>query len=315
MHEAAPTLMYPARPPAQARARPSPGARRQRSAAYLLSVPAVVTLLLLVFLPALGVILISLTDWRVGETSLRFVGLENYVALLTDDLFLVSFGNTLIYVFIVVPGSIALGLVVALLIEAGRSGRALYQTIHFLPVLSTMAAMALAWEALLHPFIGIANAVLGLFGVPPQDWLTDPNLVIYTLATVGVWQHSGFCMILFIAGLRTIPAELFDAADVDGADGPWDRFATVIWPLLGPVTVFVTVLTAIRAFQVFDIVAILTRGGPGTSSHVLMYTIYTEGFQYFNSSYASALTVVFLIILMVFTIAHVRLSDRRTHYS
>lgn len=290
------------------------GARRHGGAAALLSLPAVATLLILIFLPALGVVLISLTDWRLGEVGLRFVGLRNYAELLTDALFLVSLVNTLIYVAIVIPGSIALGLIVALLIEAGRSGRALYQTIHFLPVLSTMAAMALSWEALLHPFIGIANAVLGIVGVPPQDWLTDPDLVIYTLATVGIWQHSGFCMVLFVAGLRTIPSELFDAADVDGADGTWDRFATVIWPLLGPVTVFVTVLTAIRAFQVFDIVAILTRGGPGTSSHVLMYTIYTEGFQYFNVSYASALTVIFLLILMAFTILHVRLSDKRVHY-
>ena len=295
--------------------RPIGRRRRHDLAAALLSLPAVATLLVLVFLPAVGVVLVSLTDWRLGEPGLAFVGLGNYAALLSDERFLVSLGNTLIYALIVIPGSMILGLAVALLIEAGRSGRALYQTIHFLPVLSTMASMALAWEALLHPFIGMANAIFGVFGVPPQDWLTDPALVVYTLAVIGIWQHSGFCMVLFIAGLRTIPPELFDAADVDGADGSWDRFVTVVWPLLGPVTVFVTVLTAIRAFQVFDIVAILTRGGPGDSSHVLMYTIYAEGFQYFNTGYASALTVVFLVILMVFTVLHVRLADQRTHYS
>ena len=313
MHRVAAPRLDAVRGPAKVRA--GRRGRRHNLAAALLSLPAIATLLALVFVPALGVVLVSLTDWRLGEAGLAFVGLDNYAALLSDDRFLISLGNTLIYALIVIPGSIILGLAVALLIEAGRSGRALYQTIHFLPVLSTMAAMALAWEALLHPFIGMANAVFGAFGVPPQDWLTDPALVIYTLAVIGIWQHSGFCMVLFIAGLRTIPTDLYDAADVDGADGSWDRFATVVWPLLGPVTVFVTVLTAIRAFQVFDIVAILTRGGPGNSSHVLMYTVYAEGFQYFNTGYASALTVVFLAILMVFTVLHVRLADRRTHYS
>jgi multiple sugar transport system permease protein len=290
--------------------------RRKTEAALgaALSAPAVATMIIFIFGPLIAVILFSFTDWQLGRSEFSFASLENYAALFRDPLFWLSLGNTLLYVVIVIPVSVGLGLIVALVIEAGRSGRDLYQTIHFLPVLATTAAMALSWEVIFHPIIGVANALLGLVGLPPQQWLNEPGLVIGTLAIIGVWQHLGFAMVLFVAGLRVIPPELHDAAEIDGADGVWDRFATVTWPLLGPVTVFVVVLVAIRAFEVFDIVAVLTRGGPGESSHVILYTIYREGFSYLRTGYAAALTVVFLIILFALTVAQVRLSERRVHY-
>jgi multiple sugar transport system permease protein len=282
--------------------------------ALWLVAPAVATLLPLVLIPTIGVFAVSLTDWRLGSRSFSFVGLGNYLALLTNPTFRTAILNTLTYVAIVVPGSIILGLTVALLIEAGRSGRTLYQTIHFLPVLSTMAAMAFAWEAILHPFIGVANAVTGLFGLPAQNWLTDPHLVIYTLAVIGIWQNAGFCMVLFIAALRSIPHELLEAADVDGVTGPWDRFSVLILPMLGPVLLFVSTLTIIRAMQVFDTVAILTSGGPSNASNVLVYSIYQQGVQYLNTAAASAMVVFFVVAVMSFTLSYLRLADRRTHY-
>lgn len=279
-----------------------------------LSAPAVAAMFFFIFAPLFVVIVSSFTDWQLGRSKFSFAGLENYAALFRDPLFWLSLGNTLIYVAIVIPVSVGLGLLVALVIEAGRSGRDLYQTIHFLPVLATTAAMALSWEVIFHPIIGVANALLGAFNLPPQQWLNDPGLVIVALAIIGVWQHVGFAMVLFVAGLRVIPPELYDAAEIDGADGVWNRFTTVTWPLLGPVTVFVVVLVAIRAFEVFDIVTVLTRGGPGESSHVILYTIYREGFSYLRTSYAAALTVVFLLILFALTLAQFWLSERKVHY-
>jgi multiple sugar transport system permease protein len=282
---------------------------------WVLAAPAAISMAIFIVLPLLAVIVISLSNWQLGQSSFSFTGFANFERLLSDPLFARALGNTILYAAIVIPGSIVLGLAVALLIEGGERSRAIYQTIHFLPVLATIAALALSWEALLNPFIGVANVIVGLFGFPPQNWLSDPRTTIPTLAVIGIWQHFGFCMVLFIAGIRTIPHELYEASSMDGADGFWDRFVTVIWPLLGPVTLFVSILVALRAFEVFDTVAVLTQGGPADSSQVLMYSIFTEAFQFLRTGYAAAITVVFLAILLVLTSAQLLVGERRVHYS
>jgi multiple sugar transport system permease protein len=132
---------------------------------------------------------------------------------------------------------------------------------------------------------------------------------------IGIWQMVGLNMVLFMAGLKSIPPDLYEAADVDGADSAWERFRTVTWPMLGPATVFVGVISAIRSFQVFDTVAILTQGGPNKATEVLLHTMYTEGFSFFRTGYASAITVVFLIIVFALTILQAWFSERRVHYS
>jgi multiple sugar transport system permease protein len=174
--------------------------------------------------------------------------------------------------------------------------------------------MATMWQFLLHPNLGPVNAVLKAIGFREVAFLSEPALVIPTLAAIGIWQLIGFNMVLFLAGLSAIPRELYEAADVDGASHPVDRFLKVTWPLLGPTTMFVIVTTFITAFKVFDTVAVMTRGGPMGSSEVLLYAVYLEGFQYFHLGYAATLTLIFLAFTLVFSVAQTFILDRKVHY-
>jgi multiple sugar transport system permease protein len=291
--------------------------RRQREhhVAWLAIAPAVALLILLLFGPILAVAAFSFTDWQIGSSSLRFLGLDNYRALFADGVFWKALANTAFYVAIVVPSTVILGLVVALLIEARPALRGFYRAAHFLPVMSTMAAMAIVWSTMLHPTIGLANRLLAEFGISSVNWLRDERTVLPALAVIGIWQNFGFAMVLFVAGLKSIPQSLYDAAAIDGADGLLDRLRTVTLPMLGPVTMFVLILTAKRAFEVFDNVWVLTKGGPNFASEVLLHRLYTESFEFLRTGYGAALTVVYLAIVMLLTRAQVRILERRVHYT
>jgi multiple sugar transport system permease protein len=151
-------------------------------------------------------------------------------------------------------------------------------------------------------------------GIEQTNFLSNPSLVIPTLAVIGVWQLLGFNMILFLAGLSAVPRELYEAAEIDGCKNGVDRFLMVTWPLLGPTTIFVVVTTSITAFKVFDTVAVMTRGGPMNASQVLLYSIFVEGFEYLKSGYAAALTIIFLVVIALFAVGQTFLADRRIHY-
>lgn len=283
-------------------------------AAWVLAGPAFVLLLILFFLPVFAVFAIGLTDWQFGSRTLSFVGLANFAEVFRDGGFQTSLRNTVLYVLIVVPGTIALGLGIALLIESGKSFRAFYRAVHFLPYMATLTAMAIAWEALLHPTIGLVNQTLSAIGLPTANWLRSENTVLPVLAVIGIWQNLGFAMVLFLAGLKSIPQDLYDAADIDGADLWLDRLRTVTLPMLGPVTMFVFIVVALKAFETFDTVQVLTQGGPGHASEMLLFTLYRESFQYLRTGYGAAVAVVFLIIVVALTLIQARIMDRRVHY-
>jgi multiple sugar transport system permease protein len=282
--------------------------------AYMLAGPAVVLLLVLFLLPALAVLALALTDWQFGARTLSFVGLHNFTALATDSVFRRSLANTVAFVAIVVPVTVALGLAVALLIEAAPSLRRFYRAVHFLPFMATLAAMSIAWEALLHPTIGLINQTFRAVGLPTANWLRDESTVLPVLGVISIWQNLGFAMVLFLAGLKSIPQDLYDAADVDGADSMLDRVRTVTLPLLGPVTMFVVIVVALRAFQVFDTVKVLTQGGPGKASEMLLHTLYVESFEFLRTGYGAAVTVVFLVIVVALTMLQAKVLDKRVHY-
>ncbi|MDA9503842.1 ABC transporter permease [Bradyrhizobium sp. CCBAU 11386] len=294
-------------------------ARRAQSlaealAAWLLAGPALLLLVVLFFLPVLAVIVIALTDWQFGALTLKFVGVANFRQVFADEGFRASLLNTVLYVLMVVPGTVILGLVIALLIESGESLRAFYRAVHFLPFMATLAAMAIVWEALLHPTIGLINQTLGALHLPTANWLRDENTVLPVLAVIGIWQNLGFAMVLFLAGLKAIPQDLYDAADIDGADQWLDRLRTVTLPMLGSVSMFVVIVLALHAFETFDTVKILTQGGPGHSSEMLLYTIFRESFEYLRTGYGASVTIVFLIIVVALTLVQVRVMDKRVHY-
>lgn len=280
--------------------------------------PATAAMLGLIFVPVAIVAVLSFTDYQFGARSFRWVGLENYRVLFTDPTARRAVTNTILYAAIVIPVSIVLGLLVALGLH-GLSRRmprmtAVLRAAYFLPVAATLVAMAVAWQMILHPNLGLVNQTLALFGVRGASWLSDRSLVLYTLAVIGIWQSVGYNMVLFLAGLAAIPASLYDAAAVDGADRSWERFWTVTWPMLGPTTLFVTVITATSAFRVFETVATLTRGGPAFASDVLVYALYREGFVYFKAGYSSAITMVFFVLVLSFTALKFFVLERRVHY-
>jgi multiple sugar transport system permease protein len=288
--------------------------RLEALTAWALAGPAVILLVGLFLLPVLAVVVIALTDWQLGARTLSFVGLANFREVFGDEGFRISLVNTVVYVLIVVPGSVGLGLLIALLIESGQSCRAFYRAAHFVPFMATLAAMAIAWEALLHPSIGLVNQTLTALGLPTTNWLRDETTVLRVLAVIGIWQNLGYAMVLFLAGLKAIPQDLYDASDIDGADLWFDRLRTVTLPMLGPVTMFVVIVVALRAFETFDTVQVLTRGGPGHASEMLMYTLYRESFGYLRTGYGAAVTLVFLVIVVALTLVQARVMDRRVHY-
>lgn len=291
------------------------GAWAESVAGWALAGPAIVLMWLMLLGPAVVVIVMSLTDWTFGAPTVAWIGWGNYVELWSDRVFWVSLRNTLAYVAFTVPTAVFLGLGVALLIEAGNALKGLYRTLFFLPVTSTLLAMALVFQFAFHPTVGLVNQTLGLLGLPTTDWLKNPDTALYALGVIGIWQAVGLNMVLFMAGLKAIPKDLYEAAAIDGADSAWERLRRVTWPMLGPALVFVVTITAIRSFQVFDTVAVLTEGGPNKATSVLLYQMYQEGFSFLRSAYAAALTCVFLAFVLLLIWLQTRLLDKRAHYA
>jgi multiple sugar transport system permease protein len=288
---------------------------RRPLTALTLLLPAMALMAVLLIGPVIAVLMMSLTDYQLGAPSWSFIGLDNYYELYGDRVFWTSLINTFVYVTIVVPASMALGLGIALLIESGTSLRGFYRSIFFIPVMATLIAMAISWEYMLHPQFGLINLMLKSLGLPAQAWLSNPELALPTIAAIGVWQLFGFNMVLFLAGLVSIPPHLYEAAVMDGARSSWSRFWLVTWPMLSPVTMFVAIICAIRSFQVFDTVHVLTKGGPSKATEVLLYSMYSEGFEFFRSGLAAAIAVVFLAFVLLLTVLKARVIEKKVHYA
>lgn len=301
-----------ARPAAATRKRKSRAETRMMRLGLLFVAPAVLLLLAFYIVPMVVLAGFSVTDYQLGALSTRFVGLANFTKAFSDTVFLRSLWNTVIYAVIVIPFGVFLALGIALLVYNRKKSRAFWEAAYFLPVTATLVAMATVWQFLLHPSLGPINAAIKAFGFEPVSFLSNPNLLIPTMAMIGVWQVLGFNMVLFLAGLTAIPKDLHEAARLDGAKNPIDRFFTVTWPMLGPTTLFVVVTTSISAFKVFETVAVLTRGRFG--SETLLFELYLEGFEYSNTGYAAALTLLFLVIVLVLSIGQMLHMDRKVHY-
>jgi multiple sugar transport system permease protein len=298
--------------PAKALAKRSPADRRMARLGLLFAAPSAFLLLAFYIIPIIVLAVFSVTDYRLGALSISFVGLENFTKAFSDTVFLRSLKNTIIYAIIVIPFGVLLALGVALLVYNRKKSRAFWEIAYFLPVTATLVAMATVWQFLLHPSLGPVNAAIKAFGFEPVSFLSNPVLLIPTMAMIGIWQVLGFNMVLFLAGLTAIPKDLHEAARLDGAKHPIDRFLTVTWPMLGPTTLFVVVTTSISAFKVFETVAVLTKGRFG--SETLLFELYLEGFEYSNTGYAAALTLLFLVIVLILSIGQMVHMDRKVHY-
>jgi multiple sugar transport system permease protein len=291
--------------------RATPASRRTRIALWFVA-PAVGLLVATYLVPLAVLAGFSLTDYRLGALSTRFVGFANFLHAFQDPVFLRATVNTLLYAAIVIPFGVVLALGAALLVHGRGRDRAFWEVAYFLPVTATLVAMATVWQFLLHPSLGPVNAAIRALGFEPMSFLATPALLIPTMAVIGIWQVLGFNMVLFLAGLTAVPRDLYEAARLDGAKSPIDRFLTVTWPMLGPTTMFVVVTTSISAFKVFETVAVLTHGRGG--SETLLFELYLEGFEYSNTGYAAALTILFLVLVLVLSIGQTLHLDRKVHF-
>ncbi len=280
-------------------------ARRSERLAHICIAPAVILMVITTLAPVGAVLALSLTDYQLGALSFNWVGLDNFASALQDRGAQRAVSNTLLFAAMVVPVSVGMGLFFALLVVSRTRTRRFYELMIFLPLTTTMAAMAIVWSFVLHGRIGPVNGLMAAIGLPTIDFFSDPGAVLPSLALIGVWQHMCFCFIVFLAGLMAIPKDLYEAAALDGADCGWEKFRRITWPLLGPTTLVVVLLTTIRAFQVFDLVVVLTQGGPAGRSEVILYEMYLEAFAYFRVGYGSTLALIF--IAMVGTISLLQL--------
>jgi multiple sugar transport system permease protein len=264
--------------------------------------PALTLIGLFFFLPVAASLLLSFTDFDIYALGrldrLRFIGLENYRRLLNDPMFWTALKNTLYFVVVGGPLSVLVSLGAALLVNHRLTRfQGVFRTLLFLPVVTTLVAVAVVWRYLYHPRYGFLNYVLGLAGLPPIEWLGDPDWAMPAIILMAVWKNFGFNMVVFIAGLQSIPHRLYEAAEIDGADG-WSQFRYITLPTLAPTFLFVTVITLIGYFQLFAEPYVMTQGDPADSTLSVALLMFQEGFRWWNLGYAAAVAfVLFLIIL------------------
>ncbi|QGN50857.1 ABC transporter permease subunit [Micromonospora sp. WMMC415] len=260
----------------------------------------------------LGTAWVSLQDWNlIGVPT--FVGLDNYTELLGDAEFHAALGHTLAYLVGYLPLVLVCGLAVALLLDAKLPAMTLYRATFFLPVISSWVAVSLLWKWLLNPADGLVNRILGAFGVTGPGWWTDPDWAMPSVVLASVWKDVGFVAVILLAGLQAIPRDVVEAASLDGA-GVWRKLRSITLPMLSPSLFFVTVISMINGFQVFDQVWVMTEGGPGGASSVVVEQIVSYAFSYGRVGYASAMSIVLFAVILLITLAQLRLQRRWVHY-
>lgn len=293
-------------PGRRAAARPARARRRRNLVAYTFLAPNLIVFTLFMFIPILGSFFISLYEWSLIGTR-TFVGLDNYVSLLSDGVFWQAFRNTAVYVLGTVPTTMGLGLLVALGLNRSMPGRTLLRAIYFVPVCISLVAVGLVSLWILSDDYGVVNNALRALGLPTVHWLSSTAWAMPSLIAVTIWIRLGFNMVIYLAALQGVPKELVQAAKVDGASG-WDRFRYITWPLLKPASFLLVVLNVIFSLHVFDLIFVMTNGGPGFSTTVLVQYIYRLAFQTAEMGSASAVGVILYLLLMAFTVFYWRTS-------
>ncbi len=292
---------------------PRPGSLRRRNALIGLSfvLPNFLGFALLTLVPVLALFYLSFTDWNVfGQAN--WTGTTNLRRLWNDNGFWTALRNTLYYTGVHVPVTLVLSLALALLLNTKLRGARFFRTAAFFPYITSIVAVAAVWNMMFSPETGPINQLLGAVGVAdPPGWTTSTTWSMPSVIVVGVWRDLGFYMLLFLAGLQTVPAELYEAARIDGANA-WQRFRHVTLPGLRPTTFFVTVILTIGSLKVFDIILVLTNGGPGQSTLVLSQYIYQKGFVQNQFGYASSVSVVLFLICITVTLVQFLVNRRRS---
>ena len=299
----------------QRRGRLSPRAREE-IAGWLWTSPWLLGFFLFVFGPMMASLYLSFTKYAIGGTP-QVIGLDNFVRALSgkDDLFWPSMGRTVEYAFVMVPIGIGLSLLAATLLNQGLKGTAVFRTLFFLPSLTPVVAAAVIWRWLYQPDFGAINWLLWQLGVDEGPrWLTTPSMALPSLMLIALWASvGGGAMVIFLAGLQSVPRELHDAAAIDGANA-WQRFRNVTLPLITPTIFFNLVIGIIAALKVFALAVLATQGGPNYATWFFNLHLYNNASQFFEMGYASALAWIFFLLVVALTFLNVRWSRNWVHY-
>ena len=273
--------------------------------------PALVLTGVFFFIPVAGSLLLSLTDFDIYAIAdlgnAQFVGLRNYVELFNNSVFWTAVRNTFYFALVGGPLTVAVSLAAALLINARIVRyKAFFRTIYFIPFVTTLVAVAIVWRYLYHPQYGLLNYALGWIGIEPVDWLGDPRTAMPAIILLAIWKNFAYNMLIFIAGMQTIPSELYEAAELDGA-GALRQFRHVTLPMLAPTFLFVGVITMIGYFQLFAEPYVMTAGGPLRSTTSLVLLMYEEGFRWWRMGAAAAVAFILFAIILVWTLIQFRI--------
>lgn len=280
---------------------------------YLFILPNFIGFLIFTLLPVLAAFLMSFTSWD-GFNDINIIGIKNYLMAFKDERFVDSFVNTLYFTIGSVPLTIILAMAIAIALNKKIKGINAFRAVYFLPYISSVVAVAVVFQALYNPEFGPINSVLHAIGVAnPPRWLSSTTWALPSVIVMSVWKSAGYYMVMFLAGLQGIPTYLYEAADLDGCSN-WQKFKTITLPMLSPTTFFVTIMCIINSFKIFDQIYVMTQGGPGTSTSVLVYNIYYEAFQKYNFGYASAQAFIFFLLILVVTLIQFRGQQKWVNY-
>jgi multiple sugar transport system permease protein len=276
--------------------------------------PALVAIGVFFFVPVLAAFVLSFTDFDIYALGsfeyARFVGFKNYAQLLSDPLFWKAFRNTLEFLLIGGPLSIGVSLTAALMIQSKLvRWKGFFRTAYFTPVVTTLVAVAVIWRFIYHPRFGLLNYLLSFVGIGGVDWLGDQHWAMPAIILMAVWKNFGYNMVIFIAGLQNIPAELYEAASIDGA-GRLQQLRTITVPLLAPTTVYISILTMIGYFQLFSEPYVMTQGGPLNSTLSIVLLMYQQGFRWWNMGYSAALAFVLFAFILIGSVIQSRIQKR-----
>lgn len=288
--------------------------RRQWIYAWLMLSPAMVLLLTFTHFPAIQTIFSSFYSTPRGRHEAVFIGWDNYATLMADDVFWRVLSNNFWYAVWTIPLSIILSMAMALWVNDKLRGRGFLRMAYFTPTVLPLIAVANIWLFFYTPGFGLIDQIRGgLFGLPEQNWMGSPETALYSMIAVAIWKEAGFFMIFYLAALQTIPPSLKEAASIEGASR-WYYFRRVLFPLLMPTTLFVSINAVINAFRLMDHIFVMTEGGPNNASSLLLFYIYEVAFDYWDTAYAATLTVVMLAILILLAIGQFFFLDRKVHY-
>jgi ABC-type sugar transport system permease subunit len=289
-------------------------ARRKEYLVFLAFIaPNVVLLAVFSYWPVFYNGYLSLTSWDLLSEFKPMVGFDNYVALFGDPDFRGVLTRTFIFSGVITAGSMAAGIGVANLLNQKLIGRNFVRTTSFAPYVVTGAAVGTIWLYIFNPEFGMMKQLLESFGASSPGWVADSQWALPALIIVYLWKNIGFVAVIYLAALQSMPAELYEAARIDGA-GPWTTFRKLTLPLLSAVSFFVAVVTIIGSFQAFDVIAIMTEGGPGDATTTLTWFIYQEAFQAFDAGRAGAAAIIMFGLLLLITAAQARYVERKVHY-